>query len=155
LKGKESLATVLDIATRKREASLQALARARNEQQMALMQMSQLQGYTAESMQRWSQRASRGVSVMLLHTQQSFMTKLEHAVNFQHGVLDRLNQNVQRCQQQLFEAERELASLQKVQQRRIEAWQKDQQRQEQRTTDEMAANQHWQHASAHPWRSQP
>lgn len=150
-----ALLAVLDLAARKRDEALQALARAQLEQQKAMMQMNQLQGYTAESQLRWSQRATQGVTASLLHTQQTFMGKLNNAVTFQDGVLDRLAQNVQRCQAQVIEAERELASLQKFQQRRVEAWQKRQQRQEQKATDETAAIQHRQHAQAHPWRSTP
>jgi len=151
----QQLATVLELATRRRDQALQALVQAQQEHEQAQAQMNQIKGYSAESLQRWSLRASQGITPSLLRTHQTFMAKLEHAVSFQDGVLARISENIQHRKGQLLDAERELASLQKVQQRRIEDWQKVRQRQEQRNTDEMAANQHRRHAQAHPWRSQP
>lgn len=150
-----SLTTVLELALRKRDEALQALGQAQQQHEQAVLQMEQLKGYTAESQQRWRQRAMVGISPTLLLTQQTFMAKLDHAVSFQDGVLNQMMQNIQRCQRSLQEAERELASLQKVQERRVQTWQKSRQQQDQRTNDEMAANQHRQHAQTHPWRSQP
>lgn len=151
----QPLTLVLELALRKRDEALQALGQAQTDHGLAIMQMNQLKGYTAESEQRWRHRATLGVSPTLLQTQQTFMGKLDHAVSFQGGVLNQLAQNIQRCQRSLLEAERALASLQKVQERRVQTWQKSRQRQEQRSTDEMATNQHRQHAQTHPWRTQP
>ena len=150
-----TLHTVIEVATRERDEALRALAQARHEQHQALLQMSQLQGYTAESQQRWSARAGSGVSMALLHAQQNLMGKLEHAVQFQQGVLQRLAQSVQRHEHAVLESERKLASLKKYQQRRHEAWQRQQQRQEQKANDEMAATQHRQHSQHSPWRPTP
>jgi len=151
----QQLATVLELAVRRRDEALRTLAQAQQEHQQAMLQMHQIQGYSAESLQRWSLRAAQGITPSLLRTHQTFMAKLEHAASFQDGVLTRLNENIQQRKRLLLEAERELASLQKVQQRRLEDWLKARQRQEQRSTDEMAANQHRRHAQAHPWRPQP
>lgn len=155
MKPSHALHTVIEVAARKRDDALRGLAQARHEQQQALLQMSQLQGYTSESQQRWSARATLGVSVALLHAHQNLMGKLEHAVQFQQGVLQRLAQNVQRCEHAVRESERELASLKKYQQRRHDVWQRQQQRLEQKSNDEMAATQHRQHAHLSPWRPTP
>lgn len=155
MKPANALLTVIEVATRKRDEALQQLAQARREQEHALLQMSQLQGYTIESQQRWSARASTGVPVALLHAHQNMMAKLEHAVQFQQGVLQRLAQHVERCEQSVRQAERELASLKKFQQRQLAAWQQHQQRAEQKLNDEMAATQHRQHAHHSPWRPTP
>lgn len=151
----ESLALVLELALRKRDETLQALGQAQQQHEQALLQMNQLKSYTAESQQRWRLRATQGISPTLLQAQQTFMSKLDHAVSFQDGVLNQLVQNIQRCQRAVVEAERELASLQKVQERRLHTWQKARQQQDQRSNDEMASNQHRLHAQAHPWRTQP
>ena len=155
MKPANALLTVIEVATRKRDEALQQLAQARREQEHALLQMSQLQGYTVESQQRWSARASTGVSVALLHAHQNMMAKLAHAVQFQQGVLQRLAQHVERCEQSVLQAERELASLKKFQHRQQAAWQQHQQRTEQKLNDEMAAAQHRQHAHHTPWRPTP
>lgn len=149
------LDTVIELAERRRDAARQDLARARHDEQQALMQMHQLASYTDESQRRWSERAARGVPAALLSTQQTFMSKLGHATQFQHGVLGRLTQQVERYRLQLVEAERTLASLQQLRQRRADAWQQHQARQEQKFNDELAATQHRQHAASHPWRQEP
>jgi len=149
------LDTVIDLAEQRRDAARQDLARAQHDEQQALMQMHQLTSYTDESQRRWSERAARGVPVNLLFTQQTFMAKLTHATGFQQGVLARLGQQVERYRLQLIEAERTLVSLQQLRQRRADAWQQRQTRQEQKFNDELAATQHRQHAASHPWRQDP
>ena len=149
------LTVVLEVALLRRDQALQALGQAQQQQQQALLQMSQLQGYSIETLQRWSERGRNGVSVQLLHTHQVFMGRLEHAQAFQQSQLQQHAAEVQRCQHVLIEAERELASLRKYQQRRHQVWLLQQQRQEQKSNDEMAAVQHRLHAGTNPWRSTP
>ena len=149
------LTTVLEVCTQRRDEALQALGQAQRELQQAQQKMLQLQGYTAESIQRWSQRATQGISVTLLRTQHQFLDKLDNAVAFQNGVLQRLQLQVEHCQQQVVQAERELASLQKFTERREKAWQHQLQRQEQKNNDEMAANLHRQNTAATPWKHNP
>lgn len=155
MKTSNALQTVVEVATRRRDEALQALGRAQREHQQAQQQMLQLQGYSHESLERWSVRASQGISATLLQTQQNFMGKLDHAVSFQQGVLQRLQQQLDRCQTRLLDTERELASLSKFLDRRHQAWQHQLNRQEQKSNDEMAATQHRLHSAAHPWKSMP
>jgi flagellar FliJ protein len=153
MKKPASLDTILEVATQRRDQALQALAQAQREWQQAQQQMLQLQGYTAESIQRWSQRsAQQGVTSTMLQTQQTFLAKLDHAVAFQNGVLERLQLHVDHCKQLVVQAERELASLQKYAERREHHWQRQQDRQEQRNNDEMAANVHQRNAAPTPWK---
>ncbi|GAB3186957.1 flagellar export protein FliJ [Hydrogenophaga aquatica] len=156
MKKPAQLTTVLDVCTQRRDEALRALGEAQREWQQAQQQMLQLQGYTAESLQRWSQRAAQGVSASLLQTQQQFLAKLDHAVAFQNGVLQRLQLHIEHCQQQVVQAERDLASMQKFAERREKAWQHVLQRQEQKSNDEMAANLHRQgHQSTTTWKHTP
>jgi flagellar protein FliJ len=152
MKKPASLDTVLDVSRRKRDEALQTLGAAQREWQQAQAQMAQLQGYSQESLQRWSQRAAEGVTPMLLRAHQQFMARLDNAVLFQNGVLQRLQLNMEHCQQQVMQAERDLASLNKYAERREQVWQCQLLRQEQKSNDEMAANLHRQHASATSWR---
>lgn len=155
MKPSASLQTLADVSTRRRDEALQAFGQAQREHQQAQLQLVQLQGYTQESLQRWTQRASQGISPTLLRTHQTFMGKLDHAVAFQHGVLQRLQLHVEHCREQVFQAERELASLNKYLDRREQTWQRQLQRQEQKNNDEMAANLHRQERSHHAWRPTP
>ena len=152
MKPNPALETLIEVATRRRDEALRALGEAQREHQQAQVQMAQLQGYSDESRQRWSARASQGVSPTLLHTHLTFMGKLEHAVGFQDGVLQRLAQNIQRCQDKVVLAERELASLNKYQERKHQAWQQWRHTQEQKHNDEMAANLHRHRSAQHPWK---
>ena len=151
----KDLSVVVEVATHRRDNALKALARARQEWHNAELQLQQLQSYSAESEQRWAQRANQGVSALMLHTQRTFMGKLEHAVTFQNGVMQRLQSRIDQCQSEVVQAERELASLNKFLERRHTAWQHQLQRQEQRSNDEMAATQFRLHQSTTSWKAQP
>ena len=148
MKRPASLATVLEVSTLRRDDALQALVQARREHAQAEQQMAQLRGYTQESLDRWQARARQGVSPMLLQAQQQFMAKLDHAIGFQDGVLERTHKQIERCEQKVQQAERDLAALKKYDERREETWQKQLQRQEQKNNDEMAANLHRQHRAS-------
>ena len=152
MKKPASLETVLEVSRLKRDEALQALGAAQREWQQAQTQLAQLQSYSQESQQRWHEKTSVGVTPMLLSAHQQFMAKLEHAMTFQNGVLQRLQLNVTHCQQMVMQAERDLASLNKYSEKREQAWQHQLQRQEQRSNDEMAANLHRLHSSATFWR---
>jgi len=155
MKPNPSLLTLLELARRRRDEALQALGQAQREQQQAQLQLVQLQGYTSESLQRWALRASQGVAPTLLHTHQTFMLKLDQAIAFQNGVLQRLQLQLDHCHTQLHTAERELASLNKFLERKQTTWQRQVQRQEQKSNDEMAANLHRQASGPSPWKSNP
>lgn len=148
MKKPASLATVLEVSTLRRDDALQALVQARREHAQAEQQMAQLRGYTQESLDRWQARARQGVSPMLLQAQQQFMAKLDHAIGFQDGVLERTQKQIERCEQKVQQAERDLAALKKYDERREETWQKQLQHQEQKNNDEMAANLHRQHRAS-------
>ena len=155
MKKPASLEVVLEVGSLRRNQALQALAQAQNELRSAEQQMAQLCSYGDESQQRWSERASQGVSPALLHAHRSFMARIEHAVQFQRGVLDRLAGRIEQCQQGVMAAERELASLNKYAERRSQTWQRHLDRQEQKLNDDMAATLHRQHRSTHDWRGNP
>ncbi len=152
MKKPASLHSVVEVCTQKRDEALQALGHAQREWQNAQQQLAQLENYAEESSQRWAARATHGVSPALLFTQRQFMAKLDHAVTFQNGVLQRLQLNIDHCKQQVMLAERELAGINKYADRREQQWQHQLHRQEQRRNDEMAANLHRQNTSSTSWR---
>ena len=152
MKPPQSLATVLEVATMRRDEALQALGKAQRESEQALLQMTQLESYVQDSLARWSQKASQGVNSSLLYHQQQFMGRLDHAIEFQRGVLQRLQAHIERCQQQVMLAERELAGLNRYVDKREQTWRQHEQRQEQKSNDEMAANLHRQQLSPLSWK---
>jgi flagellar protein FliJ len=155
MKKPASLHTVLEVGELRRSQALQALAQVQGEQRHAEQQMALLSNYGDEAQARWSQRASQGVSPALLHAHRAFMARIDHAQQFQQGVLERLAQRIEHCRRDVMTADRELASLNKVAQRRDQTWQRHLDRQEQKHNDEMAATLHRQQRSTHDWRNRP
>lgn len=144
------LGVLLELAQRRRDEAAQALARVRRERQGAEGQMVQLQAYTQDAETRWRQRATVGVTPTLLATHRQFMVKLEDAVTFQAQVLRQLDERIARHEGLLIEAERALATLQRVQQRWQSDWHRHLQRVEQKANDEMAATLHRRRLHPHP-----
>lgn len=138
----QNLDPVIEMAERRRDEALAECARLQTEQRQAQEQMEQLQTYADEANRRWTERGAAGVSVALLMHHRQFMAKLEHAMDFQQGVLVDRERRVQQAQAAVHEAERELASLRKYAERQVQAWQQTLQRREQKHTDEMAQNIH-------------
>lgn len=155
MKTSQTFVTLIEVAIRRRDEALQTLGQAQREFQQAQLQLTQLQGYSAESVQRWSLRAAQGFSPALLRTHQAFMGKLDHALAFQQGVLQRLQLHIDHCREQWLLAERELASLQKYQERRQASWQRRLEQQDQKSTDEMATNLHRHTPGHHDWKHTP
>lgn len=136
------LGILLELAERRRDEAAQALARVRQERQGADAQMAQLQAYTQDAEARWHQRATVGVSPTLLATHRQFMAKLEDAITFQTQTLQQLDERIVHHEGRLRDAERELATLKRVQQRWQQDWHQHLQRLEQKANDEMAATLH-------------
>lgn len=142
MKKPRDIAVLIEVAERRRDEAVQALAAVRRERQTADAQMVQLQAYTQDAEQRWRARASVGVTPTLLATHRQFMAKLEDAVAFQNQVLQQMADRIGRHEAALVEAERALATLRRVQERWQRDWQGHLQRLEQKANDEMAATQH-------------
>ena len=146
---------VVEVASHKRDDALRALGRVQHELEQAHQQMTQLQDYAIESQTRWNERATQGVSASLMQHQRQFMARIDHAVAFQRDVIAGIEQSLERLRLEVHAAERELASLNKYVERRQRAWQQEQQRQEQKATDETAANAHRRGSALNPWSHRP
>ena len=149
-----SLQRVIEMAEKRRDEALAEQARLQREQQHAMAQMDQIQGYAQEAEQRWAQRSAQGVTTALLMHHRQFMQKIHHAIDFQRGVLNEKEIRLERAQSTLVEAEREVASLRKYTERQQAALALRAMRIEQKQTDEMAQNVHRRQqaalAQAHP-----
>ena len=135
----QTLNTVVDIAEQRRDEAHAKLAQQQRELQIAQDQLQQLETYAQEAQQRWMTRSSgAGVDAQQLFHQRQFMHKIDHAVEFQRGVIANREAHVERCRNQLMVAERDVAGLRKYTERKLQAAQQKAQRQEQKHTDEMA-----------------
>jgi len=139
----QTLNKVVDIAEKRRDEARAALAQQQRELQIAQDQLRQLQTYAQEAQQRWMARsAGAGVDAQQLHHQRQFMHKIDHALEFQHGVIATRESLLERCQHQVLVAERDVAGLRKYTERKLQAMQQTALRQEQKATDEMALSIH-------------
>ena len=139
----QTLHKVVDIATQRRDDALATMAQQQRELKIAQDQLEQLQHYAQEAQQRWMARSSStGVDAQQLFHQRQFLAKIEHAMEFQRGVIGNRQALVERCQQQLLATERDLAGLRKYTERKLQVIQQKTQRQDQKSTDEMALSIH-------------
>lgn len=144
----QTLNKVVELAERRRDEALGHLAQLQREMQQAQDQMGQLQAYAQEAQQRWSARGSAGVDVQLLQHHQQFMQKIEHAMDFQRGVLGQREALIAQAQQHLLVTERDVAGLRKYTDRQVQTLLQRTQRQEQKATDEMALTIHLRQSQA-------
>ena len=109
----------------------------------------QVQAYANEAHQRWTLRTTTtGVDAALLHHHRQFMQKIDHAMDFQRGVLAQRDELIERGQAQVYAAERDVAGLRKYTERILDALNLRALRQEQKSTDEMALTIHLRHRLA-------
>jgi flagellar FliJ protein len=134
----QTLNKVVEIAEKRCDEALGALGQMQRELQVAQDQMDQLQAYAQEAEQRWSARSSVGVDMALLMHHRQFMAKIDHALDFQRGVLRERTQLIEHAQGQVHVCERDVAGLRKFTERKQMAVQHRVQRQDQKNTDEMA-----------------
>lgn len=134
-----SLLVAIDLATRQRDAARQVLLDTQAARQGAQAQLDQLLGYAQETEQRWGVREQSTLQPEVFYHHTHFMGRLEHAANLQGGAVAEHDARVAQAREQLLHAELRLASLQKVVEHRRQALDMQQQRREQKQTDERAA----------------
>ncbi|GAA6143251.1 flagellar export protein FliJ [Hydrogenophaga sp. 5NK40-0174] len=135
-----SLNKVVDLAEKRRDAALSALAQQQREMAMAQAQLDQLESYSAEAQQRWAGRTGVQLDASLLHHHRHFMDKIRHAVEFQRSVIGNKQAQIDRCQIAVHAAERDVAGLKKYVERQLSAQELSRRKREQKDTDEMAMN---------------
>ena len=134
----QTLNKVVELAEKRRDEAMGNLGRMQRELQIAQDQMDQLSAYAQESQARWQVRSSIGVDTALLMHHRQFMQKIDHAMEFQRGVLGERQAMIERSQEQVHAAERDLAGLRKFTERKQQAITHRAERQEQKQTDELA-----------------
>lgn len=135
-----SLNKVVELAEKRRDAALSALAQQQREMAMAQAQLDQLENYAGEAQQRWAGRTGAQLDASLLHHHRQFMDKIRHAVDFQRSVISNKQAHIDRCQTAVHAAERDVAGLKKYVERQMSAREATQRKREQKATDEMAMN---------------
>ena len=137
-----SIVLAIEMATRKRDELAKAAARLEKTLQFSQNQMTQLEGYAAETDARWVNPGNEGRSVELMRHHYQFMERLQHAIGLQSGVMAQTGQQVESAKKLLLQSEYRLAGLNQVLKTRQSEVLLKERRREQRQTDEFAAMLH-------------
>lgn len=143
----QSMATLqllLDRATQERDRLAGEMRRGEEMALRARRQGEQLAAYRGEYLQRWNGQFGRGGAIELMHCYQSFMQRLDEALDQQQRQIDAAERAVVAMRQVLVQAEVRVASVKKLIERRQAELQRAEDRRDQRQTDETA-----QHVTRH------
>ncbi|MBP8271510.1 MAG: flagellar FliJ family protein [Sphaerotilus sp.] len=150
----QALLTLLEHAERQRDRALALQRRADEALSAAVRQQTQLDAYRQDHQQRWSAAFSVSVAVPLMQCHHAFSGRLHDAVDQQTVQVDRARQTAVTRLGDTLEAERRVAAIRKLMQRREAARSQLLHRQEQRQTDERSARAAWARTnepSRHGW----
>ena len=135
-------------ATQQRDAQARKHAQAQRTLQFAQGQLDQLRNYSNDTDERWIGGHAVNLSVELVKHHYQFMDRLQNAVHLQHGVITNLEHQLASAHQTLLQAESRLAGFKQLIKARRAALDVQQQRREQRATDEFAAMRHTRNRAA-------
>jgi flagellar FliJ protein len=142
-----SLQVLLETAERARDEAVGDLERARQMADAADRQALALMDWRRDYQTKWQAQFRQAGGVEIMRCYQDFMLRLGDAMKDQDVKVAQARALQERCQAALLERERKVAAIVQLLQRRQTEWQRAQDRQEQKATDEVAARQH----RASPW----
>ena len=134
----DALHLLLERATQERDRLAGELRRGEEVLLRARRQGEQLGSYRGEYTQRWSAQFGRGGAIEIVHCYQSFMQRLDEALAQQQRHIDAAERGVAAVRQALLQAELRMASVKKLIERRQAELARQQERRDQRQTDETA-----------------
>ena len=138
----DALSVAVEVASRKRDDARKVLQDTLAAEQAARAQLNQLEDYARETESRWGMKADTTMQPEVMYHHYQFMNRLGHAASIQNGVVGDQSARVQAAQRALLDAELRLASLRKVVEKRRNDLALQQQRRDQKQTDERAALQY-------------
>lgn len=133
-----ALQLVLDRAAQERDRLAGELRRAEELALRARRQGEQLAAYRGEYLQRWSRQFGRGGAIEIVHCYQSFMQRLDEALEHQQRQVQAADRGQAAAREKLLQAETRLASIRKLIERRQAEIARAHERRDQRQTDETA-----------------
>lgn len=137
-----ALSVAVELASRKRDDARKVLQDTLAAEQAARAQLKQLEDYAHETESRWGMKAGTAMQPEVMYHHYQFMNRLGHAASVQNGVVGDQSARAQAAQRALLDAELRLASLRKVVEKRRDDLALQQQRRDQKQTDERAALQY-------------
>jgi flagellar protein FliJ len=139
----DALDTLLQRAVAERDQAVLALGRAEQALRRQQLQLEQLGSYRSEYQQRWAGQFGRGGAIEIVLCYQSFVQRLDAALDQQQRQVQTASVGVQRARESLLACEMRAASVRKLIERRSTERQRAQDRREQRQSDERAQQAAW------------
>ena len=135
----QSLQTLLSHAEHERDEALAALLQAEEAGRRLHQQWQQLQDYHADYAARAPTLSGRVAPIDALRSHHAFMQRLDQALAQQQGVLHAAELRLMQQRQALLALEIRVASVRKLQERRLDEAERGAHRLEQRRSDDSAA----------------
>jgi len=142
LPGMRGLQLAIDVATGRRNEASRVWVETDRGYRQACAQMAQLDSYALETESKWAVAAQVRAAPEIVHHYYQFMGRLEQAIDLQGGVVADLLRQSTAARQVLLEAELRLVSLTRLLEKRQSEARRRHAGQEQRHSDELAAQQH-------------
>lgn len=133
------LAMLSDLARDARDQAGQLLAGERQSERQVASQLESLNRYRLEYAERLQQAMREGIDPASMHNYQQFLASLDTALQRARQALDAQQQRVQQSQRQWQQEQKRLSAFDTLVSRRDAERQRQEERREQRTSDEMAA----------------
>ncbi|MCE8014796.1 flagellar export protein FliJ [Halomonas sp. MCCC 1A17488] len=133
------LAMLSDLARDARDQAGRLLAGERQSERQVASQLESLSRYRLEYAERLQQAMREGIDPASMHNYQQFLASLDAALQRARQALDAQQQRVQQSQQQWRQEQQRLSAFDTLVSRRDVERQRQEERREQRTSDEMAA----------------
>lgn len=138
-----SLQVLLDNAIHRREAAERLLRLLKRKEDAAREQLEQIRGYKAEYQTRMSDAGAHGLDIQFLRTYQSFLVKIDLAIEHQDKEVGRVHGNWEEARLKWMELRREVLSYEALAERQRTQEMRIEEKRDQRITDESAMRMHW------------
>jgi flagellar FliJ protein len=137
------LATLLEREEERRDAALSAWRRAQQQAEQAQQQHEALLSYRNDYRQRWSAQFQQRATMEILRCYQGFIERLDQAITAQQGNAAFADQQLAQALAHLRQRETRVAMVRKLMERRRQAQAQQQDRRDQRQSDEAAQRMGW------------
>jgi len=146
----DALQILLEREETDRDAIAVATRQAQDHLERLNAQVAQFSQYRADYVTRWQQQFHQAGGIEIVQCYRSFMQRLDQAMQQLTLQQRQAEVNLKRQRHRLMEAETRVAAIKKLISRRVETFQRAEQRRDQKQTDEAAQRAAWSRLQALP-----
>ena len=146
----DALQILLEREETDRDAIAVATRQAQDHLERLNAQMTQFSQYRADYVTRWQQQFHQAGGIEIVQCYRSFMQRLDQAMQQLTLQQRQAEVNLKRQRHRLMEAETRVAAIKKLISRRVETFQRAEERRDQKQTDEAAQRAAWSRLQALP-----